>query len=137
MGLLLVDGQGTEAVPPRRGRRARLQHLARIVDAYRRAIARVGDPSPTLADGLEDLPSIMSGDVEAVEPLLDLVQEGMPRGPKLLRSRGRASSPVLLAALHALSTFPDCPANVQKALAKAAKSGDPDVRAAALGLQEP
>jgi hypothetical protein len=79
----------------------------------------------------------LSGDLAAVAPLLDLVQEGMPRGPRLLRSRGRQSSPILLAALQALSTFPDCPADAQRVLAKAAKSGDPEIRAAALGLQEP
>jgi HEAT repeat protein len=79
----------------------------------------------------------LSGDQAAVPSLLELVQEEMPRGPKLFRSRERASSPVLLAALQALSTFPDCPADAQKILAKAAKSGDPDVRAAALGVQEP
>lgn len=79
----------------------------------------------------------LSGDQAAVAPLVELVQEGMPRGPKLLRSREHASSPVTVAALQALSTFPDCPAEVQRVLAKAAKSSDPDVRAAALGSQDP
>ncbi|MGI9510387.1 MAG: DUF58 domain-containing protein [Geminicoccaceae bacterium] len=66
LGLLLIDGKGAEAVRPRRGRRGRLQHLARIVDAYGRAVGQVGDPSPWLTDRLEGLPSSMSGDVEAV-----------------------------------------------------------------------
>jgi HEAT repeat protein len=79
----------------------------------------------------------LSGDPVAVAPLLDLVQEGMPRRLKLLRSRRLGSSPIMLAALQALSTFPNCPAEAQRVLAKAAESGDPKVRAAALGLQEP
>ena len=67
LGLLLIAGDAPpELVPPRRGRRARLQHLARIVEAYGKAVAEVGAPSPTLADSLDDLPSRMSGDVEAV-----------------------------------------------------------------------
>lgn len=77
-----------------------------------------------------------SKDRAAVPSLVELVREGMPRAPKLFRSRDRASSPVLLAALQALSTLPDCPADARKLLTKAAKSGDPDVRAAALGIQE-
>ncbi|MEZ5931107.1 MAG: DUF58 domain-containing protein [Alphaproteobacteria bacterium] len=66
LGLLLLDGEATELVPPRRGRRARLQHLRRLLDAYRQALPRAGAPSPPLADLLQDLPSRMAGDVEAV-----------------------------------------------------------------------
>ncbi|MDH3661025.1 MAG: DUF58 domain-containing protein [Alphaproteobacteria bacterium] len=67
LGLLLIVGdRPAKLVPPRRGRRARLQHLARIADAYERAVARAGEPSPLLAEGLGGLPSHMGGDVEAV-----------------------------------------------------------------------
>jgi uncharacterized protein (DUF58 family) len=63
---LLGGGEAPELVPPRRGRRARLQHLGRIVEAYRRAVEFAGAPSTPLADLLSDLPSHMSGDVEVV-----------------------------------------------------------------------
>lgn len=67
LGLLLIAGdKPPELIPPRRGRRARLQHLAKVVEAYRQAIDHAGEPSPPLADSLEGLPSRMSGDVEAV-----------------------------------------------------------------------
>lgn len=79
----------------------------------------------------------LSGDQAAVPSLLELVQEGLPRGPRIFRSRERATSRILLAALQALSRFPDCPAEARKILAKAAKSGNREVRAAALGVQEP
>jgi HEAT repeat protein len=78
----------------------------------------------------------LSGDEDAVAPLLELIREGMPKGPRFLRSRRGQQSPVMLAALQALSTFPDCPAEAERILAKAAGSKDPDVRAAALGSQE-
>lgn len=64
--LLLIGGRPAEFVPPRRGRRARLQHLARIVEAYQQAFDFVGHPSRPLADMLDGLPTRMSGDVEAV-----------------------------------------------------------------------
>ncbi|MGI9499358.1 MAG: hypothetical protein ACR2P3_04940, partial [Geminicoccaceae bacterium] len=63
---LISGDEPAELIPPRRGRRARLQHLGRIVDAYRRAIADVGKPSLPLADMLGGLPARMAGDVEAV-----------------------------------------------------------------------
>ncbi|MEM7041282.1 MAG: DUF58 domain-containing protein [Pseudomonadota bacterium] len=67
LGLLLITNEDTvDVVPPRRGRRARLQCLARIVDAYARAVDDAEKPSPTLTDRLDALPSCMSGDVEAV-----------------------------------------------------------------------
>ena len=67
LGLLIVSGErAAELHPPRRGRRARLQHLTRIVDAYRSAITQSGEVATPLADELEGLPSRMSGDVEAV-----------------------------------------------------------------------
>jgi hypothetical protein len=66
LGLFLIKAQSTELVPPRRGRRARLQHLARIVDAYRQAIDLEDPSSLMLSESLETLPAYMSGDVEAV-----------------------------------------------------------------------
>ena len=67
LGLLIAGhDRSVEFIPPRRGRRARLQHLARIVDAYQRALQHVGKPSPALDDMLHDLPRHMAGDVEAV-----------------------------------------------------------------------
>ena len=93
LGLLLISGTGPpEFVPPRRGRRARLQHLARIVDAYRLAIEHVGQPSPPLADGLEGLPAYMSGDVEAVI-ISDFSRPGdnVRQAPSRDRRKGRAT----------------------------------------------
>ncbi len=67
LGLLIVGGGDmTDLYPPRRGRRARLQNLTRIVDAYQQALKRRGEASAALADKLIGLPSQMSGDVEAV-----------------------------------------------------------------------
>lgn len=66
LGLLLIDREQSVLVPPRRGRRARLQYLAKIVERYRAAIGDIGAPSPDLADGLGPLPAAMAGDVEAV-----------------------------------------------------------------------
>ena len=78
----------------------------------------------------------LSGDEDAVAPLLEIVRGEMPKGPRFLRSRRSQGSPVMLAALQALSTFPDCPAEAQHILAKAAGSKDPAIRAAAVGSQE-
>jgi hypothetical protein len=66
LGLMLVGAQAVDFIPPRRGRRARLQRLAQIVDAYRRAIAHVGGTTKPLDTMLEGLPSRMAGDVEAI-----------------------------------------------------------------------
>ncbi|MGI9451636.1 MAG: DUF58 domain-containing protein, partial [Geminicoccaceae bacterium] len=66
LGLLLIGRERSILVPPRRGRRARLQHLAQIVDSYRDAIGDTGSPSPELAERLDPLPAAMAGDVEAV-----------------------------------------------------------------------
>jgi uncharacterized protein (DUF58 family) len=65
-GLLLIGAGEPVLVPPRRGRRARLQHLSRLVEGYHAAIADRDKPSPPLADGLDRLTSAMAGDVEAV-----------------------------------------------------------------------
>lgn len=67
LGLLLIGGgDKTELYPPRRGRRARLQYLTRIIDGYQHALEHRGASSAPLADKLAGLPSRMSGDVEAV-----------------------------------------------------------------------
>jgi uncharacterized protein (DUF58 family) len=66
LGLMLVGHRSVEFVPPRRGRRARLQRLAQIVDAYRQATKHVGEATEPLGMMLEDLPSRMAGDIEAV-----------------------------------------------------------------------
>ncbi len=67
LGLLIIGGgDKAELYPPRRGRRARLQYLTRIVDAYQHALKHRSTTSTPLADKLEGLPARMSGDVEAV-----------------------------------------------------------------------
>ena len=66
LGLLILSSGAAEHHPPRRGRRARLQCLTRIVDAYQRAVTRSDEASPVLSDTLESLPSRMSGDIEAI-----------------------------------------------------------------------
>lgn len=66
LGLLLIERERSILVPPRRGRRARLQSLTRIVESYQTAIDDMDPPSPDLADSLDPLPAAMAGDVEAV-----------------------------------------------------------------------
>ena len=66
LGLLLIGTEQSVLIPPRRGRRARLQYLARIVDQYRIAIDTLGQPSPSLAERLDPLMTAMAGDVEAI-----------------------------------------------------------------------
>ncbi len=66
LGLLLIGREQSVLVPPRRGRRARLQHLARIVESYQAAIGDLGRPSPDLAERLDPLLAAMAGDVEAM-----------------------------------------------------------------------
>lgn len=66
LGLLLIGADQPILVPPKRGRRARLQHLSRIVSGYEQAIEHTGKPSLSLADGLDQLSSAMAGDVEAI-----------------------------------------------------------------------
>jgi uncharacterized protein (DUF58 family) len=66
LGLLIIGQAGTALIPPRRGRRARLQHLARIVDAYRTAVPGINKPTPSLDTAIDDLAPAMSGDIEAV-----------------------------------------------------------------------
>lgn len=66
LGLMLVGVDSVDFIPPRRGRRARLQYLARIVQAYEREIAHAGSISPPLAERIETLPAHIAGDVEAV-----------------------------------------------------------------------
>lgn len=67
LGLLILGSErAPEFIPPRRGRRARLQCLAEIVDAYQQAVGRMNEPREPLAEMLDGLPAHMSGDVEAV-----------------------------------------------------------------------
>lgn len=70
-----------------------------------------------------------AGDARAVRPLTELVQ----RGSGLGRSRLADKSSVMLAALQALSTLPDGSVESRKLVARAAKSPDPDIRAAVGG----
>ena len=94
LGLLLVTDKGVDFAPPRRGRRARLQHLARIVDAYREVLANGANlPSPSLADRLKLLPSAMSGDVEAVL-ISDFSRQGeeLPHRFREIGNRGDLSA---------------------------------------------
>jgi HEAT repeat protein len=65
----------------------------------------------------------------AIPPLTELVQ----RGSGLARGRLADKSPVMLAALQALSTLPDGTVESRKLVARAARSSDPDVRAAVGG----
>jgi len=67
LGLLLIENdEQPTLIPPKRGRRARLRCLAQMVEAYRRAVTRLSDPSPTLAEALDRLPASLSADVEAI-----------------------------------------------------------------------
>ena len=70
-----------------------------------------------------------SGDAGAIEPLVDLVR----RRGGISRNRLAEKSPLMLAALHALSIRPDGSPESRKLVARAARSGDPDVRAAVGG----
>lgn len=97
LGLLIIgSGETVELYPPRRGRRARLQHLTRIVDAYQRAVADRSRDSAPLADKLNGLPSRMSGDVEAVI-ISDFSQlgDGFDRRLRETGARGMQSAIVI------------------------------------------
>jgi|GEM_PF-2233281 len=97
LGLLLLGADETaELVPARRGRRARLQHLGRIVRAYQNAILHAGAPSPPLDDMLKDLPSRMAGDVEAVI-ISDFSQlgDGFDQRLREIGARGSKSAVVI------------------------------------------
>ncbi len=97
LGLFLLGGDpAVELIPPRRGRRARLQHLARIVDAYDRAIARAGAASPPLDDLLQGLPGCLSGDVEAVIVSdFSHLGDGFDRRLREIGDRGEQSAVVI------------------------------------------
>ncbi len=66
LGLLLIGPDPPVLIPPRRGRRARLQHLARIVEGYEKAIDHLSKSVSDLAGSLDHLTKAMAGDVEAV-----------------------------------------------------------------------
>lgn len=68
----------------------------------------------------------MSPDPHAVPPLIELARRGSGLAPNRLAEK----SPILLAALQALASFPDPPASAKKVLARAAGASDPDIRAA-------
>jgi len=96
LGLLLIERDQSILVPPRRGRRARLQYLAHIVESYRAAIDGKGASSPALAERLDPLPSAMAGDVEAViiSDFSDL-GEGFDRKLREVGARGSISAVVI------------------------------------------
>lgn len=66
LGLLLLGGATADYIPPRRGRRARLQHLGLIAEAYREARRHTEEPASPLDVMLGDLPAHMAGDIEAI-----------------------------------------------------------------------
>ena len=70
-----------------------------------------------------------TGDVRAVAPLIELVR----KGPGLGRYKLADKSPILIAALQALSTIPEGTVDSRKLVARAARSSDPDIRAAVGG----
>ncbi len=67
-----------------------------------------------------------SGDAEAVGALIEVVRSGAGLAPNRLGPK----TPVMLAALQALATFPGDIGAGKKLIMKAARSNDPDVRAA-------
>jgi len=67
-----------------------------------------------------------SGDVAAVPPLIEVVRSGAGLAPNRLG----AKTPVMLAALQALATFPGDIGAGKKLIMKASRSNDPDIRAA-------
>ncbi len=69
----------------------------------------------------------------ALAPLVELTRRGSGLAPNRLAEK----SPVLLAALQALSAFPDLPGSARKLLARAAASSDPDIRATVRGPEDP
>lgn len=74
----------------------------------------------------------MSGDPAAARTLVELAsRKGLGK-----RSKLAPKSPVMLAALQALSSFPGDSSEAARLLARAAKSGDSEIRGAALGIQE-
>lgn len=93
LGLLIVSADRTVLIPPRRGRRARLQHLARIVESYHQAIGHAGDQAPPLDGCLDKLTTAMAGDVEAVL-ISDFsnLGEGMDRKLREVGARGAMSA---------------------------------------------
>lgn len=72
-----------------------------------------------------------SPDERAIAPLIELARRGSGLAPNRLAEK----SSVLLAALHALASFPDLPATARKLLARAASSSDEDIRAAGGGME--
>jgi len=67
-----------------------------------------------------------SGDSEALRPLIEVVRSGAGLAPNRLGPK----TPVMLAALQALATFPGDIGAGKKLIMKASRSNDPDIRAA-------
>lgn len=67
-----------------------------------------------------------TSDVSAIDTLVELVRRGSGIG----RNRLADKSPLMLAALQALTTFPEGTPDSRKLIARAAKSQDPAIRAA-------
>lgn len=67
-----------------------------------------------------------SGDPDAVPPLLESIRRGAGLAPNRLGPK----TPIMLAALQALATFPGDIGAGKKLIIKATRSSDPDIRAA-------
>jgi len=106
LGLLLITDQSGEFLPPRRGRRSRLQHLVRIADVYREIVAsKAGMRSSPLADRLSELASTMSGDVETVL-ISDFSRLGDDFEQRLREIGGRGNISAVLVEDNLMKTTP-------------------------------
>ncbi len=95
--------------------------------------AIVGDETVTTELRLMGVRALgLTGDRDALEPLKRLVRRGAGLTPNRLAEK----SPLMLAALQALATFPGDVGDARKLLTRAARSNDPDVLAA-LGKERP
>ncbi len=96
LGLLLISHEPPVLIPPKRGRRARLQHLARIVESYGNAIEAQGAGQPDLAESLDQLANAMAGDVEAVLISdFSFIGHGFDRTLREVGARGSMSAVVI------------------------------------------
>lgn len=93
LGLLLIGAGSPIFVPPKRGRRARLQYLAQIVESYQDALTNYGNPSLDLGDALDHMATAVAGDVEAViiSDFSDL-GDGFDRKLREIGARGSMSA---------------------------------------------
>ncbi len=104
-GLLLIGGGETTLIPPRRGRRARLQQLATIVESYRQALDHTGKSPPHLAASIDQLAAAMAGDVEAVV-ISDFSDLGDGFDQKLREAGARGSMSAILIEDHLMREAP-------------------------------